>query len=294
MLTDKELNADLTKKQLKQLVAKHRKQYDAALQRGDTIEAEAHMKAVRNLGRKSMKEEVVNELSKNLLKRYRKKADDQFYDIARPETYTSEFQARIANKRAEGSELAKKKMKKIKEEVEPMIYNDQPDIAKLNELLEDILAKPFTSSFVAVQAIRAALDLFGITLPKTDIEQDIEGPKSLDALSMLHAGKRPPPADTDCEYAFKITPAHVKPDEDGEVEGLYLYMVINLDDDTGHYDAYATVVDDADLNKLINIDVPAVDHENPDQEGDDSGETKWNQRIRHTGTTGGSGGMEKG
>lgn len=293
MLSDKDLK-DPTKQQLKKLVAQHRKHYDDALARGDTDEAMAHMKAVGALSRKviKLKEERQKDWTckgcgGNIFDRVRsRKFGDALpsktplvkmcRNCAEEHPYTTRVsKASIKRKlRNKSLEDFMKKMKMEEAVVKPMMYNDHPDIDKLNRLLEDALARPFQSSFVAVQTIRAALDLFGITLPRVEIEQDIEKPSSIAALRMLHAGKRIPPADTDCEYAFKLTSVH------GE-EGLYLYMVIDLDREKAHYDAYATVVDDEDLTKLINIDIPDVKHEYPD-DGKDSGTPNWDERIRHT------------
>lgn len=303
MLTDKDMDTDLTKKQVKQLVDKHRKQYDSALARGNTVEAEAHMKAVRVLGRKAvkMKEEhkigdkvsiglspvtgssMGGKIHSELL--HGNGGTDKYGTVI-PKGPYHKVKTRLGIFKVHPDKIH------VREEVTPMIFNDQPDVAKLNELLEDILAKPFQSSFVAVQAIRAALDLFGITLPKLEIEQDAEKPSSIAALTMLHAGKRIPPADTDCEYAFKINPLAIDQD-DGEVDGWYLYMVINREPEhNNHYDAYATIVDSKDLDKLINIDIPEIEHENPEQIGDDSGESDQNRLSRHSSSNAGDDGFD--
>lgn len=169
-------------------------------------------------------------------------------------------------------------------------YNDQPDVDKLNELLDQMMARPFTSSFIAVQSLRAALDLFGIKLPVLPIEQAIQGPSTIAALTMLHAGKSMPVPNPECEYAYKIVNASIDPGSKDEIDDLYLYFVVDLNDENGHYEAYAQIVTKEELDKLLSMDIPDMEHEYPDQVGDDNGETTWDQRIRHTGThSGGTG-----
>lgn len=161
-------------------------------------------------------------------------------------------------------------------QVKPIIYNDHPDVKKLNDLLEQICSRPFKTSSLVVQSIRAALDLFGITLPVLEVEQEINGPDKEAAETQMNTGKLLPPSIVDCEYAFKIEPQNINTDD---VESLHLYIVIDRNSATHHYEAYSQVVDEKDLNMLLNMDVPDMDHVYGEEDGDDE-ETPFNTAAK--------------
>lgn len=178
---------------------------------------------------------------------------------------------------------------------DPTIVNDSADVDRLNNLLDQLLEKPFLSPTVAINAIRAALDLHGILLPKLDVEVEVEGPNSLDALSILMSGKRLPTKSLDCEYLFKILDA----DHDDDIKAgkvgredwdnyLYLYIVLDRNEELGVYEAFAQVVDADDVSALIDEDVPQdLADLYPDLMGMDAkGETSYEKQIRHSGTGG--------
>lgn len=178
---------------------------------------------------------------------------------------------------------------------DPTIVNDSADVDRLNNLLDQLLEKPFLSPFVAVNAIRAALDLHGILLPKLDVEIEVEGPNNLDALSYLMTGKRLPTPALNCEYLFKIL--DYDHDEDVKVgkvgredwdNYLYLYIVLDRNDEIGVYEAFAQIVDEDDVSALIDEDIPAdLAALYPDLMGTDvNGETPSMKQVRHSGTGG--------
>jgi hypothetical protein len=176
---------------------------------------------------------------------------------------------------------------------EPTIVNDAADVSRLNTLLDQILEKPFLSPTVAINAIRAAMDLTGIVLPKLDCEIEIEGPNTPEALSMLMAGKRLPTAPLDVEYLFKILDADHDADVKAGVENdwdnhLYLYIVLNRNDEIGVYEAYAQIVDADDVDALIWADIPKeLADLYVDLGGADiNGETPYGRMVRHSGTGG--------
>lgn len=180
----------------------------------------------------------------------------------------------------------------------PTIVNDASDIDRLNVLLDQLLEKPFLSPSVAINAVRAALDFHGILLPKLDVEQEKEGPNTVDALSYLMSGKRLPTPAWDCEYLFKITDADhdedIKAGKVGRVDWdnyLYLYLVLDRNDDLGVYEAYAQIVDADDVDALIHVDIPQeLADLYPDLMGMDvNGETPYMKQVRHSGTGGHNG-----
>jgi len=177
----------------------------------------------------------------------------------------------------------------------PTIVNDGADIGRLNDLFDRMLEKPYVSPKVAIDAIRAALDLHGILLPKLDVEAQTEGPNTLDALSILMSGKRISRPSWDCEYLFKINDA----DHDEDVKAgkvgrddwdnyLYLYIVLDCNEELGVYEAFAQVVDADDVDALIYADIPQeLADLYPDLMGADvNGETPYEKQVRHSGTGG--------
>jgi hypothetical protein len=177
----------------------------------------------------------------------------------------------------------------------PTIINDASDIERLNHLFDQLLEKPFLSPTVAINAVRAAMDYHGLLLPKLDVETQVEGPNTLDALSYLMSGKRLPVPALDCEYLFKITDA----DHDADVKAgkvgrddwdnyLYLYFVLDRNEELGVYEAYAQVVDADDVDALIYADIPKeLADLYPDlMDTDVNGESPYDKQVRHSGTGG--------
>lgn len=175
------------------------------------------------------------------------------------------------------------------------IIDDSADVQRLNTLLEQLLEKPFLSPTVAINAIRAALDLNGILLPKLDCETEIEGPNTIDALSILMSGQRLPTPPLDVEYLFKV----VDYDHDDDVKAgkigdadwdnsLYLYIALNRHPDLGVYEAYAQIVNSDEVDDLIYADIPQeLADLYVDMEGEDTnGETDYEKQVRHSGTSG--------
>lgn len=174
---------------------------------------------------------------------------------------------------------------------QPSIIDDDSDIGRLNALLDQLLEKPFLSPAVAINAVRAALDCHGLLLPKLDVEAQVEGPNTLDALSYLMSGKRLPIQSWDCEYLFKIIDAdHDQDIKDGIVgredwdNYLYLYLVLDRNDELGVYEAYAQIVDMDDVSALIHEDIPQdLADLYPNLMGMDvNGETPYDKQIRHS------------
>ena len=178
---------------------------------------------------------------------------------------------------------------------QPTIVNDASDIDRLNQLFDQLLEKPFVSGAVAINAIRAALDFHGIVLPKLDVEAQNEGPNTMDALSYLMSGKKLPAPAWDCEYLFKILDADHDDDVKAGIVGrkdwdnyLYLYIVLDYNDEVGVYEAFAQVVDADDVDALIHEDIPKeLADLYPDLMGMDvNGETPYSKQVRHAGTGG--------
>jgi len=174
----------------------------------------------------------------------------------------------------------------------PIIFNDFADVKALNELFDQVTRKPFLSPMVAINTIRAALDLFGITLPKLDVETQIEGPNTMDALQILMSGKRLETPPLDCEYLFKIVDNNEKEDKEHGVgddwdNHLYLYIVLDRLEHDGVYEAYAQVVDEEEVSDLLDQDIPAeIAALDPEWSGDVNGEDNYLKTIRHSGTGG--------
>jgi hypothetical protein len=175
----------------------------------------------------------------------------------------------------------------------PTIVNDSADVERLNHLFDQLMEKPFLSPTVAINAIRAALDFHGILLPKLDVETQIEGPNTVDALSYLMSGKRLPVPALDCEYLFKILDADEEEDiksgkENDWDDRLYLYIVLDRNEELGVYEAYAQIVDADDVDDLLFADIPKqLADLYPDLMGTDvNGESPYKKQVRHVGTGG--------
>jgi hypothetical protein len=164
----------------------------------------------------------------------------------------------------------------------PTIFNDAIDLERVNLLLDQITEKPFLSPFVAVQAVRLALEFHGVKLPKLDCETQIEGPNTLDALKLLMTGKRVETPAINVEYAFKVEEGDYN-DSVGDENGLYFYFVMDRNDEVGVYQAYAQLVDKDDLNALLNMSVDG----DVDLDGKDiNGEDPFLKQVKHSGTGG--------
>ena len=191
------------------------------------------------------------------------------------------------------SKLTEKyRSKFVKEDVytEPTIWNDGADIDRLNDMLDNVTSKPFINPQLAVTGIRAALDMNGITLPELEIEKHIPGPDVGTSRAILSTGTKIENVYPDVEYLFKITDADenvdkddgVTPDEDWD-NHLYLYIVVDRNDETGFFEAYAQVVTSSEVDELINMDIPEIEHEYPEMFGDVSGESDYLKQTRHVG-----------
>jgi len=177
---------------------------------------------------------------------------------------------------------------------DPVIYNDAADIERLNELLDQVTERPFLSPQVAINAVRASLEMAGILLPKLDVERLIEGPSTLEAASYLAAGKQIPAPSYDCEYLMHLTDSdHLEDIKAGDPEDwdnrLYFYFVLDRHDDLGVYECYAQILDEDDVDEVVLADIPAelaaLNLALPDDE-DVTGETPFLRTVRHTGTGG--------
>jgi len=135
-------------------------------------------------------------------------------------------------------------------------YDEVTDIKRFNDLLDAMTLKPYVSPVLFVQGLRAACDLHGITMPLTDMEGS-DGPTVQDSMGILYRANSPhkpqfyaPP--TEGEYAYNIM------DGNGELTDLFLYFVVNKDEETGFYDCYAQIVDDDDLQDLLDFEMPEL------------------------------------
>ena len=169
----------------------------------------------------------------------------------------------------------------------PTIYDDVADIHHLNELLDKATDKPITSPSLAVNIIRACLELYGIVLPVLEVESQPTGADMQAALTQMHMGKQPVHSPVECEYTFKLldddAQEPVADDNDWD-DNLYLYICIDRHDETGYYEAYAQVVDKKDLDDLINMDMPELEKEFPEYfYGAQDGEDKYQTQVRHVG-----------
>lgn len=167
---------------------------------------------------------------------------------------------------------------------QPTIYNEHPDIERLNGLLDQVTSKPFLDPTLAIRTVRAALDLYGITLPIIDeVEQKIAGPQVANT-AIDSTGNSPvevsEPTDGGVELLYNIEDAD-GPDGDAD-DGWYLYLCIERDVETGFWEAYAQVVQEDDAEALINMDPEELQRSFPDLIGDVSGETEYEKQIRHT------------
>jgi len=171
----------------------------------------------------------------------------------------------------------------------PTIYSEGMTVERINEILDRITAKRFISAPVAVQAIRAAMDLAGITLPVLEVEGGVggnfgatvaDGPSILRGTSsMSNPTAYQPPSEG--EWVFKIQDAD-GPDYDFD-DYLNLYIVMDLDDQN-LIECYAQILTDDELDSVLNMDSDPAAKDYPELTGDVAGETDYIKRIRHIGT----------
>jgi hypothetical protein len=142
---------------------------------------------------------------------------------------------------------------------EPVSFDSVVDIGRANDLLDQITLKPFTSPTIFITAVRAVLDLHGIVLPMMELDGLDPVPLSIDVQD---------PVEVEGEYVYPIE------DERGDQTDAYIYIIVNRNDQ-GHYECYAQVVDQEELEFLVSID-PAdyPDTDTPDQ-------TSYLTKIRH-------------
>lgn len=178
---------------------------------------------------------------------------------------------------------------------QPEIYDCVTDIDRLNAILDKLTAKRFANAGLVIKAVRAALDLHGMTLPHLDVEGE-QGPTAQDGpyiqANIATAAGNPldmnsPRGSTpvEAEYLFKIIDADGPDnqakggnDKDND-DDLYLYIVIDLDEEN-LIDAYAQVVHEDEVDDLTDYNLGARLF--PELVGDISGETKYEKQVRHT------------
>jgi hypothetical protein len=179
----------------------------------------------------------------------------------------------------------------------PTVYNEGVGVERLNALLDELTLKPFSTAALAAQTIRAALDLYGITLPILEVEGGsggyfgttvADGPAILAGItSMANTNMYAPPIDG--EWAFKIADSD-GPDDDFD-DSLYLYIIMDHDDDQNTTDCYATIVDKDDLSYITSDDAYQDQKGRhlvtPELDGR-SGETPYLKTQRRVGTDTGS------
>ncbi len=166
----------------------------------------------------------------------------------------------------------------------PTLYNDAADIGRLNGLLDQITSKRFSDPAVAAQAIRAALDLHGITLPRMPVEGS--PPTTADGhAAQLGVVDRANPdmykAPREGEWSWKIKDAN-GPDGDSD-DDLHLYIVMNVADENGFeglIEVYAQVLDSEELEEVENMD-DVTDKDYEALVGDIAGETDYLEKQRH-------------
>lgn len=101
------------------------------------------------------------------------------------------------------------------------MVSNNPTIAKVNDELDHALNKKFASAELVINTIRLVLNVNGIGLP------GILNPEQED------------------EIVFEF-------EKDG-MEDLYFYICLDQDE-RGHYDAYAQIVDSSELDAMRGMD----------------------------------------
>ena len=166
----------------------------------------------------------------------------------------------------------------------PTIYNDAADIDRLNDILDKITSKRFSDAAVAAQAIRAALDMAGITFPRLPVEAapatTADGHAAQLGLTDRSTPrvKNPP---REGEWTWKIKDAD-GPDDDAD-DDLHLYVVMNVADEDGFeglIEVYAQVLTSDELEVIQNMD-DVTDKDYEDLVGDIAGETDYLEKQRH-------------
>jgi hypothetical protein len=165
---------------------------------------------------------------------------------------------------------------------EPTTYDDASDIGRLNDLLDKLTDKRFSTQTLVVACVRAALDLHGITLPILDVE--LGGSSVLDGKSIMmnvttanDPEENKPPEEG--EWIWKIRDSDGDKFDNDWDDDIYFYLVIDKDED-GLYSAYAQLISPEELRDLHDDGLAAKVY--PELVGDLAGETEWNKLIRHT------------
>ena len=169
----------------------------------------------------------------------------------------------------------------MSENIDLELFNDASDIGRLNDLLDKLTEKRFTSASLASSTVRAALDLYGIRLPILDIDgysRDtmFEGRAVQLGATTANCEISAPPVEG--EYLFNISGKEAD-DEIDEDNDIYLYFVVSLDDFL--YDAYAQIVTKEEADSVMGHEFDEKDF--PEVVGDIAGETTWDKMQRHNG-----------
>ncbi|MGH2613491.1 MAG: hypothetical protein ACRDFB_10655 [Rhabdochlamydiaceae bacterium] len=173
----------------------------------------------------------------------------------------------------------------------PTIWDEGSDIGRLNAMLDNATVKKFVNPGLFVATVRAILNFNGITLPHLPIEGEggadprdglaIQSAPSV--ISATNSNITAPP--TEAEYFFKLADADA-PDYDYDDDWddfLYLYMIIDRDDELGVWEAYAQIIDKDELDLLSNLEDHVSDVDYPDMNDSDvAGETPYLRQVRHT------------
>jgi hypothetical protein len=158
----------------------------------------------------------------------------------------------------------------------PTVYNEGFGVDRLNALLDQLTSKRFFTAALAIQTIRAALDLHGITLPVVPAEHP-------DQRKVNWNGSRGNWEGEEYEYLWHLdnndTPNSDQGDRDNK---LNLYIVINKDED-GVYDVYAQILYDDEVETITSMD-NLTDKDYEELVGDEAGETAWLKNTRNIGT----------
>jgi hypothetical protein len=168
-------------------------------------------------------------------------------------------------------------------EFDPVFYDETTDVGRLNQLFDELTEKRFISVNVFVGAVRAALDLHGITLPHLDVEgadgydsagATVEDGKFVQAgiTDGANVNMYAPPVDG--EWIFNIKNGS---DETADSD-VYLYMIADRDDE-GVFECYVQLVNGDEVDDLTGTE--NLDNDYPELVGDIAGETEWLAQQRH-------------
>lgn len=183
-------------------------------------------------------------------------------------------------------------------QVDTLLNN--PQVVRVNELLDQLTGKMFSNQQVFVDAIRAVLHFNGLNLPHLECEQEIAGPGNAGPDGDLMKGpghknsmQNVPHNDqaNDFEYVFEIKYGSIQKHTIADIEGqpsLFVYMVccrVAIPDQGpgfGLWEAYAQLVDEDALNELLDLDIPSLPRTFPALAGNIAGETDYTRQVRHS------------